>query len=559
MAERLGDEGMAMAILNSLAAHAAVLDADGTVVAVNRAWSAFAEENPADLWRPAVGQNYLEACELAAGQGSEPATAVADAIRSVLASRQRRFHAEYSTSVGGDDRWFSLRVAGLEVPGGGALVSHTEITSRKQAEIQLAHQALHDPLTGLPNRNLFLDRLSVALARMERSPAAVAVLFIDLDGFKIVNDNLGHDVGDQVLVAVAGRLRAAIRPGDTAARFGGDEFTVLCEGITSEADAVTIAERIGAAVGRPFTLEDAETSLTASIGVAVDTGHLDRPETLIRHADKAMYRAKQRGEAGYELFSDALRERAVERLEMQQALRRALEREEFRLYFQPEMDLRTGAITTVEALLRWEHPERGLLLPSEWLPLAEEMGLIVPIGAWVLRCACQQAARWQQGPGQHVRVSVNLSRRELANPALVETALEAAAEASLDPANLGLEISEASLAPDSDGAASTLRRLRSAGVKITVDDFGSGSASLAVFELPVDAVKVDPSYILVPAGEDRTKKVVSALVELGHALAVRVVAKGVETQEQLEQLRAKDCDAAQGFHLAPPQAPEGLL
>ncbi len=550
---------MAMAILDSLAAHAAVLDADGTVVVANRAWKAFGEEHPDDPWRPPVGQNYLEACERAARSGSELAPSVADAIRSILSGAQDRFHLDYSWTVDDETRWYSLRVAALELSSGGAVVSHTEITSRKRAEMKLAHQALHDPLTGLPNRTLFLDRLSMALARLERSSSSLAVLFIDLDKFKVVNDSLGHDVGDQLLVAVANRLRATVRPGDTAARFGGDEFTVLCEGIGSETDAVMIAERISAAVRRPFTLEDVETCLTTSIGIAIPTGPVDRPEALIREADTAMYRAKERGKARFELFSGVLRQQALERLEMENALHRALERDEFRLHFQPILDLRTGQATGAEALVRWDHPELGLLLPSEWLPVAEEIGLVVPIGAWVMDRACRQAARWQEDPAHEgLRVTVNLSARELAHPHLVETALKAAAEASVDPVCLGVEVSQAALAMDGETNVATLDRLRSAGMTVTVDDFGGGTASLALGDLPVDEVKVDHSSVGTAVDHDQAARVVGALVELGHALEMRVVGTGVETAEQLDQLRAKGCDRAQGFHIGRPGEPELL-
>ena len=552
---RLSD-GAAMAILESLAAHAAVLDSDGSVVAANRAWVTFADEHPADPWRPPVGENYLDACEQAARLGSEQAGSVADAVRSVLGGSMSRFNVAYSFSVRGEELWFNLRISALDVDGLGALVTHNDITSRKRAEMQLAHQALHDPLTGLPNRTLFLDRLSLALARMERSPATVAVLFIDLDKFKVVNDSLGHDAGDQLLVSVAGRLRAALRPGDTAARFGGDEFTVLCEGITSESDAVMIAERINDAVLRPFTLEEGETCLSSSIGIAMASGHDDVPEALIRDADTAMYRAKQRGEARYELFSGVIRQRAVERLEVKNALHRAFERDEFRLYFQPEVDLGSGRVTSMEALLRWDHPEMGILEPSEWLTVAEEIGLIVPLGGWVVARACQQAALWHRDPAnERLRVSVNLSSRELDHPGLVETVLKAAAEASVDLTTLGLEVGQASLAPHLQPAASSLERLRAAGLSVTVDDFGAGSAPLTQ---AVDAVKVDRRLVLADRDENRSAAVVGALIELGHALGVRVVGKGVETAEQLDQFRSLGCDAAQGFYLGPPQPPDDL-
>lgn len=546
------DGSAAMAILDALAAHAAILDSNGLVVATNRAWVAFANEHPSDPWRPDVGRNYLEACEQAARSGSGEATAVADAVRSVLAGTQVRFHVDYPSSTRDDDLWFSLRVSALAVEGGGAVVTHNDITGRKRAEMKLAHQALHDPLTALPNRTLFLDRLSLGLARMERSQAAVAVLFLDLDEFKVVNDSLGHDVGDQLLVAVANRLRAALRPGDTAARYGGDEFTVLCEGITSESDAVVIAERVSAAIGRPFSLDDAETVLTSSIGIAIASGDEDRPENLIHEADTAMYRAKKRGRARYELFSGVIRQRAIERLEVENALHRALEREEFRLRFQPEIDFQDDSMTSVEALLRWEHPENGLLGPSDWLPLAEELGLVVPIGAWVVRQSCRQVVAWHDDPEySQLRVTTNLSQRELVQPGVVDTFLEAAAAAGVEPKFLGVEVRQASFSQGGEMVAATLKRFRSEGVSVAVDDFGTASAWLAH---PVDTVKVDLSIIK----GDPEGRVVSALIDLGHALGMRVVGKRVETAEQLDRLRDAGCDAAQGFYLGRPQAAKDL-
>ncbi len=545
------DESAAMAILDALAAHAAILDSTGLVVATNDAWSAFAKEHPADPWRPEVGRNYLEACEKAARSGSGEATAVADAVRSVLAGTQARFHVDYPSSSDGDELWFSLRVSALAVEGGGAVVTHNDITGRKRAEMKLAHQALHDPLTGLPNRRLFLDRLSLGLARMERSQTAVAVLFVDLDKFKVVNDTLGHDVGDQLLVDVANRLRAALRPGDTAARYGGDEFTVLCEGLTSENGAVVIAERVSAAIGRPFALDDAETVLTSSIGIAITDGDAS-PERLIHDADTAMYRAKQRGRARYELFSGAIRQRAIERLELENALHRALEGGEFRLRYQAEIDLADHRMTSVEALVRWEHPKNGLLSPADWLPLAEELGLIVPIGAWVVGQACRQAAAWHDAlDHRDLRVTVNLSQRELVQPGVVDTVLEAASANGVQPASLGVEVRQTALSEGGEIVAATLRHFRAAGVSVAVDDFGTASAWLAE---TVDTVKLDLSTI----DDDPEGRVVSALIALGHALGMRVVGKKVETADQLDRLRSAGCEGAQGFYLAQPQAAQNL-
>ncbi|HSH62298.1 MAG TPA: EAL domain-containing protein [Acidimicrobiales bacterium] len=537
-----------MAILDALAAHAAILDSNGLVVATNDAWTAFAKEHPFDPWRPEVGRNYLEACEQAARSGASEATDVADAVRSVLAGTRVKFHVDYPSSTGDDDLWFSFRVSALAVEGGAAVVTHNDITGRKRAEMKLAHQALHDPLTGLPNRTLFLDRLSLGLARMERTQAAVAVLFLDLDKFKVVNDSLGHDVGDQLLVDVANRLRSALRPGDTAARYGGDEFTILCEGITSENDAVVIAERVSAAIGRPFALDDAETVLTSSIGIAITSGEDASAERLIHDADTAMYRAKQRGRARYELFSGAIRQRAIERLEVENALHRALGGGEFRLHYQPEVGLRDRRMTSVEALVRWAHPQSGLLPPDEWLRLAEELGLIVPIGAWVAAQACRQIAAWHEDPTMaELRVTVNLSQRELVQPGVVETFLEAADASKVDPSFLGVEVRQESLSQGGEIVAATLDRFRAEGVSVAVDDFGTASAWLAY---PVDTVKIDLSTV----EGDREGRVVSALIGLGHALGMRVVAKKVKTAEQLERLRSAGCEAAQGFFVGHPRA-----
>jgi len=289
---------------------------------------------------------------------------------------------------------------------------------RKRAEVQLAHQALHDPLTGLPNRTLFLDRLELALARGQRRPSAVAVLFLDLDRFKVINDSLGHDTGDRLLVDVAARLQAVLRPGDTVARFGGDEFTILCDDIDGERDAIIIAERVGEAVAAPFVLDDTEAFLTASLGIAMASGRDARPEALIRDADAAMYRAKERGKSRYEMFDEVMRKRAIERLNTENSLHRAIERSELRVHYQPMVDLDTGLVVAVEALARWEHPDRGLMLPAEFIPLAEETGQVVELGAWVLREACMQHRRWmrEHENGGPLRLSVNLAPASSGSP-----------------------------------------------------------------------------------------------------------------------------------------------
>jgi len=428
---------------------------------------------------------------------------------------------------------------------------------RKRAEVALAHQALHDPLTELPNRALFLDRLEQALARAQRSSVNVAVLFLDLDRFKVVNDSLGHEAGDRLLVDVANRLRGVVRPGDTVARFGGDEFTILCD-VRGERDAVLIAERVAAAVEAPFTLDDNEAFLTTSLGIALTTGRVDaRAEALIRDADAAMYRAKERGKSRYELFDSNMRASAVDRLEIENALHRALDRGEFRVFYQPAVDLLTGEPVGVESLVRWQHPERGLVGPDEFIALTEETGLIVPLGAWVLREACRQWKVWEESGTPAPRIAVNLSTRQLGQPDLVEVVADVLEETGMDPAQLSLEITESTVLEDTESALGTLEALKRQGVRISLDDFGTGYSSLALLKrLPVDELKVDRSFVMGLGRDPKDSPIVSTVVGLAEALGLAAIAEGVETAAQAEELRRIGCRLAQGFYFARPQPAE---
>jgi diguanylate cyclase (GGDEF)-like protein len=432
---------------------------------------------------------------------------------------------------------------------------------RKRVEVELAHQALHDALTGLPNRGLFLDRLAQALTRLGRHSSALAVLFCDLDRFKVVNDSLGHTAGDELLVGVARRLEDALRVGDTAARFGGDEFVILCEDITGAHQAIAIAERVSAALAAPFVLGEDEAFVRTSIGIAMATDAHARPEALLRDADAAMYRAKEKGGGIYEVFDDDMRARAVKRLETENALHRALERGEFLLHYQPQMSLATGAVAGVEALVRWAHPERDLVSPGEFIGSAEETGLILEIGAWALKEACEQAARWAQNarPGPLPRMSVNLSARQCAHPDLVDVVATTLRETGVDPATICLEITETAVMADMEAGVGVLDQLRALGCSLAIDDFGTGWSSLrALQRFPVDEVKIDKSFVDGVSRDPQEAAIVAAVISLSHALGLRTVAEGVESVSQVDRLRALGCDFAQGFFFARPAPAENL-
>jgi len=459
--------------------------------------------------------------------------------------------------------WLEYRVTDLRDDPSvrGYVVVASDVTERKNAEQQLVHQALHDALTGLPNRPLFLDRLGLTLSRLERRPGLAAVFFLDLDYFKVVNDSLGHSAGDQVLVAVADRLHHSLRDGDTAARLGGDEFAVLCDDLVDEGEALQIAERLGAAVAsRPVTLAGRELVVTVSIGVAFATHSGQRPESLLRDADAAMYQAKERGRARYELFDAAMRARAVARLETEAALRDALDHEHLSLAYQPEVLLDDGSLIGAEALLRW-HPDAlvaGLqdgAPTAEFIGVAEETGLIVPIGGWALQEACRHLARWRQiAPDRAPQcVSVNLSGRQLARSELPDVVEEALSTTGLPPSALCMEITESVLMDDIEVAVSALKSLKAIGVAIAVDDFGTGYSSLAhLRRFPVDILKIDSSFVAGLGRNPEDAAIVRAVLALARTLDLAVVAEGVERPDQLNELRALGCERAQGNLFSPP-------
>jgi diguanylate cyclase (GGDEF)-like protein/PAS domain S-box-containing protein len=432
--------------------------------------------------------------------------------------------------------------------------SQTDISERKRAEAQILHDALHDPLTGLPNRTLFLDRLGQAVARRRRHDGyRFAVLFLDLDRFKLVNDSLGHLVGDRLLVGLAERLAGCVRPEDTVARLGGDEFAILLDEIQEDHDATKVASRIQEELRRPFGLAGQEVFSTASIGVTLGDSRERRPEDLLRDADTAMYRAKAQGRDRHEIFDDAMHSRAVAALELETDLRRALERGGLRLVYQPIVSLASGRAVGFEALARWPLPDGGFVPPDEFIPLAEETGLILPLGQFVLREACAAARHWQEGGGGGLSVSVNISAREFGQPGLVDRIKDLLAENGLAPAQLRLEITESLIMDDPDEAVVRCLALRELGVGIDIDDFGTGYSSLSYLRrFPVDSLKIDRSFVGDMDTSTEDHEIVRAIVSLAGTLGIKTVAEGVETAEQLKRLRGLGCDFAQGYYFSRP-------
>jgi diguanylate cyclase (GGDEF)-like protein/PAS domain S-box-containing protein len=423
---------------------------------------------------------------------------------------------------------------------------------------ELGHLALHDTLTGLPNRALAQDRIEHALARLADTDddAKVAVLFVDLDRFKLVNDGLGHETGDELLVQVSRRLTTSVRRQDTIARFGGDEFVVLCEDLTDERQAVELAERAARAFVEPFVLSRAEVSVSASIGIAVTDRTSDRATHLLQDADAAMYRAKRRGGARHELFDEAMHTQAVSRLLTERALRRALEHDELRVLFQPQFDLAGGRRLAVEALLRWDHPVRGLVMPGEFLRVAEETGIIVPIGEWVLGRACEvlRSARADGEDASPVSVSVNVSARQLQRPDFPAVVARAVRDYTVDPGLLCLEVAESSLLDDLDATADALRALKGLGVRLAIDDFGTGGSSLTYLRrFPFDELKIDQMFVHGLGRSAADDAIVAATIDMAHALGMVVAAEGVETEAQRVRLCELGCDRAQGYHLGAPE------
>jgi len=435
----------------------------------------------------------------------------------------------------------------------GVVLTGLDVTERRELADELRWRAFQDELTGLANRSLFTDRLRHALLRRGGPARDVAVLFIDLDDFKTVNDSLGHQAGDELLVQVARRLPVALRAADTAARLGGDEFAVLLEE-ADERQAQDVAQRILAELAVPFLVSGREVFVGASVGVTTSQQDIDDPEVLLRNADIAMYQAKAGGKNRHETYRPSMHAAAIERLELQADLQRAMERDEFAVYYQPVVDLRTNRPVSVEALLRWDHPVRGLVSPDVFVPLAEEAGLIEPLGRWVLEQACQQIRRWHDRYPTGLGVAVNVSFRQLAVPGFVADVARALQDSGLDPAHLTLELTESAFMADVDAAEGKLAALRRLGVRIAIDDFGTGYSSLSYLDrFPVDLLKIDQSFVSALPDPEGGSTLVQIMLDLASRLDISVVAEGIESPAQLATLRRLECPFGQGFLLAPPR------
>ena len=438
-----------------------------------------------------------------------------------------------------------------------SVASVADITELKEAERQIFHQAFHDPLTNLPNRALFMEHLTMAIKRSKRrTNSQFAVLYLDIDRFKLVNDSLGHTVGDNLLKAFADRIKESLREIDTLARFGGDEFVILLEDIENEEYASSVARRVQTALRRPFIIDGKEVFAPASLGVVLNTEAYHHPETIIRDADAAMYHAKETGRAQFKVFDKTLHEKALHLLQRETDLRKAIDRNEFENYYQPIVEVKNACIVGFESLIRWNHPQLGLLYPGSFIPIAEETGLIIPITKFVVLQACEDLKRWQDQLGECLRLSmsVNISSKHFLRPNLMENIQEILQKTGIPPDQLKLEITETALMEEAEETIPLIDRLRVFGIQLVIDDFGTGYSSLSYLQrLPIDTLKVDRSFVSrIQQEQDGNRNIVEAIMSLAHRLNMTVVAEGVETLEQLKILSQMNCQLAQGYYFSKP-------
>ena len=540
--------------IDALSEHICVIDDTGKVLAVNKAWRNFGNENggaPAIAWDET---NYLDVCDRSAASGIEDAHLFAAGVRAVLRGEQPEFTLEYPCNSATEERWFLARVTRFALDGPvRVVVSHENITAARQAKSNLSYLAHYDSLTGLPNRLLFYDRLKHELLQAERSNWTLAVMFIDLDNFKIINDTLGHSAGDKLLQQASSRIVDCLRGNDTVGRLGGDEFGLFLPDLTSAQDAAMVAEKIMLSLSAPFQINGAESYVTCSIGITIYPIDGSDADLLVCSADTAMYRAKQQGRNNCQYFTAHMNAQIRERARLENGLRTALERNELSLHYQPQIDIHDGHITGMEALMRWQHPELGAVSPVEFIPIAEETGLIVPFGEWALRTACAQNKAWQDAGLAPIVVAVNLSARQFKSKTFSTTVQQVLQQTSLAGKYLELELTEGIVMDNASLLIEAMSALKDLGVRLSLDDFGTGYSNLAYLKrFPLDMIKIDKSFVN-GIGQGGDEGVIAAtVITLGHSLKLTVIAEGVETEEQKRALQLLDCDLMQGYLFSRP-------
>jgi len=552
--DREKTEPFARLILNALSEKIAVLDERGTVIETNKAWNDAADDVPLPFRIVRKGENYLSVCDDIQGESALEAAAFAGAIRSVVAGQEESFFMEYARDANGIRRWFLgnvTRFHGNEAAC--VVVAHKDITSLKKAEQEIEWLAQHDFLTRLPNRMLFNDRLGQALALADRQKGMAALLFIDLDSFKVINDTLGHAGGDSLLEAVARRLERRVRRSDTIARFGGDEFVIILNGPREMDDVAHAVRSMLDSLLLPFEINGQEVFVAASVGIALYPMDGNNADVLMKSADIAMYHAKERGGNTFLFYQQKMNRKALKRLALETELRHALEKQEFILHYQPWKDLSSGRLSGMEALLRWRHPQKGMVSPLHFIPVAEETSLILPIGEWVLRTACMQAKTLHDAGFPSMKIAVNVSGRQLRHYELADVVEKVLGETGIDPGCLELEFTESSIMEDSKQTIKMLHSIRKMGVKLAIDDFGTGYSSLSYLKrFPIDKIKIDRSFVKGIPSDREDMALTRAMIVMAHSLHLEVVAEGVETEEQLSFLHRQACSIAQGYHISRP-------
>jgi diguanylate cyclase (GGDEF)-like protein/PAS domain S-box-containing protein len=546
-------ERFGKATLDALSEHICVVDETGQLLAVNTAWRNYAKDNAGPTPIDWTGYNYLRVCDAAAMKGVEDGRLLAQGMRAVLAGTLEEFQHEYCCGTPSRPSWFIARLT--RFPQGGPLrvvVAHENITESKHAQTRMAYLAHYDSLTGLPNRVLFYDRLKQALLQAERSHWIVGVMFIDLDHFKNVNDTLGHAAGDTLLQQASMRIVDSLRTNDTVGRLGGDEFGVFLPNVSSQQDVALLAAKITQALSVPFLLGGAEIFITPSIGITLYPIDGLTADVLVSSADTAMYRAKELGRNSHQFFTSHMSALMSARSRLENGLRKALERGELSLHYQPQIDMASGRLIGVEALLRWHHPEMGMISPAQFVPIAEESGLIIPIGAWVLHTACAQNKAWQRAGLAPIVMAVNLSARQFRQHNVATLVRDVLQETGMDGSYLELEVTEGIVMDNTEALIATMVALKELGVRLSLDDFGTGYSNLAYLKrFPLDTIKIDRSFISgIGQGDDAV--IAATVITLGHHLNLMVIAEGVETQTQLDVLQQLGCDHMQGYLCSQP-------